>query len=560
MQFLNGPRIVSGTFQADGDVKFTNLSHASENTVLVVAENGKISTQNLDFSNLRIGTVSTSHGGTGLTSIGSANQILSVNGAGTALEWVSSGGTIDWTQDQGATNIHTGNYNNTQLSQEEVEDFVGAMFTSNTETRITSTYDDSTGKITLTATDQSYTLPTASSEAFGGIKIGYTTNTALSKYAVQLDSGKAYVNVPGASEASNDNSGTIKVHGEPLETTPAESTTTTSGRSYGLQRDANGRGVVNVPWTDTNTTYTVGDGGLTQKNFTTTLKDKLDNIAPEADVTPSWVPSEDPSYGTSNLTLGTSSTTAMRGDTTTITSAQANAINANTAKTGITTAQANAITANTAKTGFPGFGTTSGKAHDGSIRYSIQYITMHGQATIEEEGEDGTFWYFPKDVGGIEYYKFEDATDSVSSHSGTTSFTLPRASQHKGMIIPHGCRLVGYSAVSSASGNAQTKSSLWYYQPHYGEGGSGGTTCYRSHYAEADLTISTGNGQEWENTTNYTTRPAYHAAFGGSTSDVNKEFDLGAGYALLPAISGGGAVTHRVTFTIILKIPLTTTA
>ena len=29
----------------------------------------------------------------------------------------------------------------------------------------------------------------------------------------------------------------------------------------------------------TNTTYSVGDGGLTQKNFTTTLKSKLDGIA-----------------------------------------------------------------------------------------------------------------------------------------------------------------------------------------------------------------------------------------------------------------------------------------
>ena len=32
----------------------------------------------------------------------------------------------------------------------------------------------------------------------------------------------------------------------------------------------------------TNTTYTVGDGGLTQKNFTTTLKNKLDGIAASA--------------------------------------------------------------------------------------------------------------------------------------------------------------------------------------------------------------------------------------------------------------------------------------
>ena len=47
--------------------------------------------------------------------------------------------------------------------------------------------------------------------------------------------------------------------------------------------------------------------------------------------------------------LGTSSTTALAGDTTTITTSQANAIIANTAKTGISTSQASAITANTAK-------------------------------------------------------------------------------------------------------------------------------------------------------------------------------------------------------------------
>jgi len=36
---------------------------------------------------------------------------------------------------------------------------------------------------------------------------------------------------------------------------------------------------ITISSTDTNTTYSVGDGGLTQKNFTTTLKNKLDGIA-----------------------------------------------------------------------------------------------------------------------------------------------------------------------------------------------------------------------------------------------------------------------------------------
>ena len=47
--------------------------------------------------------------------------------------------------------------------------------------------------------------------------------------------------------------------------------------------------------------------------------------------------------------FGTSNTTALRGNTTTISDEQADAITTNSAKTGITTSQANAITANTAK-------------------------------------------------------------------------------------------------------------------------------------------------------------------------------------------------------------------
>lgn len=66
-----------------------------------------------------------------------------------------------------------------------------------------------------------------------------------------------------------------------------------------------------------------------------------------------------------HLELGTTSTTALAGDTTTISTAQANAITANTAKVGITTQQASDIASNNAKTSFPGFGTTSGTALEG---------------------------------------------------------------------------------------------------------------------------------------------------------------------------------------------------
>tara|TARA_R110000823_G_scaffold24699_4_gene73371 strand:+ start:1851 stop:2357 length:507 start_codon:yes stop_codon:yes gene_type:complete len=57
--------------------------------------------------------------------------------------------------------------------------------------------------------------------------------------------------------------------------------------------------------------------------------------------------------------LGTSNSTALAGDTTVISSGQASAITANTAKTGISSGQASAITANTAKVSFAGGSATT---------------------------------------------------------------------------------------------------------------------------------------------------------------------------------------------------------
>jgi hypothetical protein len=56
-------------------------------------------------------------------------------------------------------------------------------------------------------------------------------------------------------------------------------------------------------------------------------------------------------FGSSNLVIGTTSTTAKAGNITTITTGQASAITANTAKVGITTTQASNITTNNAKVG-----------------------------------------------------------------------------------------------------------------------------------------------------------------------------------------------------------------
>ncbi len=53
---------------------------------------------------------------------------------------------IDWTIDQGATNIHAGNYSNTQLNEEEVKDFAWNIG-GGTQTLITVTYQDATNDV-----------------------------------------------------------------------------------------------------------------------------------------------------------------------------------------------------------------------------------------------------------------------------------------------------------------------------------------------------------------------------------------------------------------------------
>lgn len=160
-------------------------------------------------------------------------------------------------------------------------------------------------------------IPQASSSALGGIKIGYSDNGR--NYAVELDSsGKAYVNVPwtdtntiynvattsanglmsssdkskldgiqaGADAVSFSRSlssgtkiGTININGvntdiyaptagEPVEYGVATSTTLglvrigypERGKNYPVELNSSNQMYVNVPWTDSNTTYSAGAG------------------------------------------------------------------------------------------------------------------------------------------------------------------------------------------------------------------------------------------------------------------------------------------------------------
>ena len=131
-------------------------------------------------SDLTLGTTSTT-ALAGDTVIPSGNQI------------------IDWTTDQGSTNIHTGNYNNTQLSDSEV---VAAIVASTS----ISTSDQSTFRSNIGAGTSSLTLGTTATTALAGNTIVNDVSvenlkTALaggfSSNAVSIGDSSDTVTIPG---------------------------------------------------------------------------------------------------------------------------------------------------------------------------------------------------------------------------------------------------------------------------------------------------------------------------------------------------------------------------
>lgn len=162
----------------------------------------------------------------------------------------------------------------------------------------------------VTGKPSTFTPPTSSATVLGGIKVGYTTSGK--NYKVQLDSsGNAYVNVPwtdtnttytnmgAASASAAGKAGLVPApaagaQGEylrgdgtwqtPPNTTYAKANTSTlglvmigyaeNGKNYPVELDGSGKMFVNVPWTDTNTTYGVvganGSTGLVKNGSTVT--------------------------------------------------------------------------------------------------------------------------------------------------------------------------------------------------------------------------------------------------------------------------------------------------
>jgi len=170
---------------------------------------------------------------------------------------------------------------NTQLSTEAVQDIVGAMFSGNTETRISATYVDGDGTIDLVADDM-----TANTNTTTTADVKSALNASLGGAATIGDSSDT-ITFPGSitvtGTTTTNNVATVSTsNGVIFEGNAADAYEVTL-----LAGSVTADRTITLPDTTgtvalTSQLATVGAGGLTQQNFTTTLKSKLDAIEASA--------------------------------------------------------------------------------------------------------------------------------------------------------------------------------------------------------------------------------------------------------------------------------------
>jgi hypothetical protein len=176
---------------------------------------------------------------------------------------------------QGVVNVPWTDTNTTSLpiknsagvTQITVTDTTGLQFVGSGTTNVA--FDSPNSRVTISSTD--YTLPAASSTTRGGVELfsdtiqttaaNATSQTASRTYGVQVNSdAQLVVNVPWTDTtstytlpaATSTALGGIELASDTVQTVAAEAVSATASRTYGVQVNSAGQAVVNVPWVDTN--------------------------------------------------------------------------------------------------------------------------------------------------------------------------------------------------------------------------------------------------------------------------------------------------------------------
>jgi len=191
-------------------------------------------------------------------------------------------------------------------------------------------------------------------------------------------------------------------------------TITGSGATSVSQLVSSGNHTINI--SSTNTTYSVGDGGLTTKNFTSALKTKLDGITAGADVTPSWVPSSDPGYLTSQTD---SQTLSISGRTVSISNGNSVAIPASSSNDFTSTYVTYAGRGNTAW-GWGNHASAGYSTSDTNTTYSLDVTENNPDVTIGLNPSSGSTenWTLESGTGINISTNATSRTSNIGVHSG----------------------------------------------------------------------------------------------------------------------------------------------
>ena len=161
---------------------------------------------------------------------------------------MGSGFTVSATTDSNATTITQGD---------------DLMFTAGTGIT-TETTADGTVTIASTVTDTntmgsgftvSATTDSNATTITQGDDLMFTAGTGITCETTADGTVTISNTVSGASTATSSATGLIKIEDDTDQSVAAESVSTTANRTYGLQLNSSDQGVVNVPWTDTNTVF-----------------------------------------------------------------------------------------------------------------------------------------------------------------------------------------------------------------------------------------------------------------------------------------------------------------
>ena len=180
----------------------------------------------------------------------------------------TAGTGITIAESAGAVTI-TNSIADTTLSTEQVQDIVGAMFTSNTETRVAATYQDGDGTIDLvvddmTANDNTQLSTEQVQDIVGAMMVGTET-----RIGVSYDDTNGEIDFVVDDMTANDNTWrTVTAGGNTLST--SETLAFTAGSNVTITESA---GAVTIASTDTNTDtkWSGGSTGLTASTGRTSL-------------------------------------------------------------------------------------------------------------------------------------------------------------------------------------------------------------------------------------------------------------------------------------------------